>query len=86
MVKPTDPSEDAPSWSAKADHPRLSRCGDSERRGSSAFAEDDEGESRSMSFGRHDAEAVADARRTAEIAEHGLSGHPLLEQRGSRES
>jgi branched-chain amino acid transport system permease protein len=33
-----------PSWSAKADHPRLSCVGEEERRGSSAFAEEDGGE------------------------------------------
>jgi len=35
-----DPPNDPLPWSAKADHPRLSRGSNSTRRGSSAFAED----------------------------------------------
>jgi hypothetical protein len=46
-----DPSSAPSSCSAKADHPRLYRGGTKDSRGSSAFAEDDEGESLSRAAG-----------------------------------
>jgi hypothetical protein len=41
-VMPVRAGTHPPSWSVKADHPRLCRRGTQESRGSSAFAEDDD--------------------------------------------